>query len=45
MVLMGDSPGYERLRSFGPFGGGEIWCIAACAAICDAVKPEAFAEA
>lgn len=40
-MLMGASPGYDRLRSsLSEDGGGETWCIAACAAICDALKPE-----
>jgi len=45
LVLIGARPGYDRFRSPAADAGGEIWCMAACAAICDAVKPWLFAVA
>ena len=38
VVLIGASPGYDRLRSLAAAGAGGELCIAACAAICDAVS-------
>ena len=36
---MGARRVYERFRSLACEAGGEMWSIAACAAICDALRP------
>lgn len=44
-VIMGARPGYDRLRSLAWFAGGKTWCMAACAAICEALRPLLLAVA